>query len=186
MKRNSKFKQREPINHGNLINRIMGNNDILPEVGKGATQMHYSDRSCYEVIEVSKDFKTVKLECLNAAIDPEYLKSLNGKDSMGHQNWIFEPTGRFFTVVWRHNAWRIKRNVITFTKAFVERAEKEQAESGKYISYAKSLTPEQSAQVYGNDIRPQNVVEGITESKIEYSRINLIFGRKDYYYDWSF
>jgi hypothetical protein len=185
MKRNSNFRQKQPINHGNLINRIMGNNDILPEVGKGATLLHYTDRTCYEVIEVSKDFKTVKLESLNAKIDPEYLAKMNGRDVMGHQNWVFEPTGHFSTVVWRHNAWRSKSKVVTFTKEFIAMCERN-TKKGEYLAYAKHLTPEQHEQVYGNDVRPQNVVEGITFEKFEYHKLNLIFGRKDYYYDWSF
>ena len=42
---------------GSFINQMMSNNSTLPEVGKEATVMHYTDRSCYEVIEVSKDYK---------------------------------------------------------------------------------------------------------------------------------
>lgn len=184
MKRDSKFRQKHKVGvAGNFINQIMANNDILPEVGKGATEMHYSDRTCYEVLEVSEDFKTVKLEALNAVIDPEYLKSLNGKDCIGHQNWVFEKTGRFCTVVWRNNAWRVKREVVTFTKEYIAKIEEEMKDKH---SYAATLTDEQRKQIYGDDIRPQNVVEGITRKKFEYNKKNLIFGRKDYYYDWSF
>lgn len=185
MKTDNKFRQKHRVGvAGSFINQMMANNNILPEVGKGATEMHYTDRTVYEVIEVSKDFKTVKLEALDAKIDPVYLASLKGADCIGHQNWVLEPTGRFLTVVWRHNAWRVKRKIVTFTKEFIAKAEQEQA--GKYLSYAKSLTPEQHEQVYGKDIRPQNVVHGITYEKFEYVKLNLIFGRKDYYYDWSF
>lgn len=183
MKRDSKFRQKQRVGvAGSFINQMMGNNDILPEVGKGATLLHYTDRTCYEVIEVSKDFKTVKLEALDARIDPEYLKSLNGADCIGHQNWILEPTGRFSTVVWRHGAWRSKVEVVKFTKEFIAKAE--QANNG--MALYKSLTPEQHKAIYGDDIRPQNVLEGITEKRFEYNKLNLIFGRKDYYYDWSF
>jgi len=185
MKTDKKFRQRHRVGvAGNLINQIMANNDILPEVGKGATRLQYSDRDCYEVIEVSKDYKTVKLEALNAKIDPEYLASLNGRDCIGHQNWVFEPTGRFSTVIWRQNAWRVKSKYVTYTKEFIAKAEKEL--KGEYVSYAKLLTPEQNLAVYGGDVHPQNVVEGITCERLRYTKINLIFGRKDYYYDWSF
>lgn len=47
----------------------MGNNQTIPVVGEGATSLHYSDRTCYEVIEVSEDLKTVKLEALDAEWD---------------------------------------------------------------------------------------------------------------------
>ena len=59
---------------------MMSNNISIPEVGKGATQLHYSDRTCYEVIEVSKDGMSAKLE----ALDAEWDKSLPGGE--GHQN----------------------------------------------------------------------------------------------------
>lgn len=70
----------------------MSNNASLPVVGKGATQLHYSDRSCYEVIEVSKDGKTVILEYLEAKWDS------TKQGGQGHQNWILEPTGQHKTL----------------------------------------------------------------------------------------
>jgi hypothetical protein len=158
---------------GSFFNQLMSNNSSIPEVGKGATELHYSDRTCYEVIEVSEDGKTAKLEVLDA----EWDKTKQG--GQGHQNWILNPTGRFFTVVWRHNAWRVKREVIAFTKEFQKKHE-------GVNSYARQLTEAQRKDVYIDDVRPQNVVEGITEKKTEYHKINLLFGKKDYYYDWSF
>ena len=158
---------------GSFFNQLMSNNSSVPEVGKGATQLHYTDRSCYEVVEVSNDGKTVKLEHLDAEWDK------NKWGGEGHQNWILKPTGRFATVVWRHNAWRQKGTEITFTKEFREKYEGE-------ACYATRLTKEQRAAVYDGDVWPRNVVEGITERKTIYQKINIIFGVKDYYYDWSF
>lgn len=182
MKRDKKFRQKQPMNQGNLINRILGNNDILPEVGKGATELQYVDRHAYEVIEVSKDFKTVKLEALNARVHPDYLAKMAGKPIAGHQEWLLEPSGRFCTVVWKWGKWRFKGKTIEFTKEFSEKAKKEGNEYARY----KSLTPEQYKEVYGNDIRPSKVVEGITVERPTYSEVNLIFGRKDHYYCWEF
>lgn len=179
--KNSQFKQKAKVGvAGNLINQLMSNNQSLPEVGKGATQMHYSDRTCYEVIEVSADMKTVKLEYLDA----EWDQSKPG--GCGHQNWILKPTGRFVTVVWRHNAWKTVSNVVSFTKEFKDLHK-------DVIGYANQLTKEQRIAVYGdpkNDARwtgrPINVVEGITKQAKEYNPINLLFGVKDYRYDWEF
>ena len=107
--KNTQFVQKAKVGvAGNFFNQLMSNNASTPEVGRGATEMHYTDRTCYEVISVSDDLKTVRLEALDAEIDPAYLKSLNGRDCTGHQNWIFKPTGRFLTVVYRHGAWRSK------------------------------------------------------------------------------
>ncbi len=158
---------------GSFINQMMSNNSSLPEVGKGATRLHYSDRSCYEVIEVSKDLKTVKLESLNA----EWDRTKSG--GMGHQNWLLKPTGHFITLVWRFNAWYQKGTSVGFTKEF------EQKHQGVY-SYAQQLTEDQRKAVYAGEVRPKNIVEGITEQKTVYSKIDILFGSKDYYYDWSF
>ncbi len=158
---------------GSFHNYLIANNQSIPEVGKGATQLHYSDRTCYEVIEVSEDGKTVKLESLDA----EWDRTKEG--GQGHQNWILNPTGNFTTVIWRNNAWRIKCRVIHFTKEFTENRLNTN-------SYAKSMTESEREAVYAGDVRPQKVVEGITEVRYEYPKIKLLFGTKDYYYDWSF
>jgi hypothetical protein len=180
MKTQTQFKQKAKVGvAGSLHNQLMANNATIPVVGKGAVELHYTDRSCYEVIEVSKDFKTVKLELLDARIDPEYLAAQKGRDCTGHQNWILEPAGHFITVVWRRGKWRTARKIVTFTKAWAD-------SHPSVMALATTLTEEQHKAVYGNDIRPQHIVEGITCEKVEYDPIKLIFGRKDYYYDWSF
>lgn len=159
-------------NVGSFFNYLMSNNQSIPQVGKGATQMHYTDRTCYEVIEVSKDLKRVKLEYLETS-------AVKGIDlPTGHQAWELNPTGHYIEVVYRHNAWRKKVKVVQFTDEFMKKH--------SYHSYANFLTAEQREAVYGNEVYPQNVVEGITEEVTEYLKINILFGVKDYYYDWSF
>jgi hypothetical protein len=87
---NSNFKQRAKVGvAGSFFNQLMSNNQSIPEVGKGATEMHYTDRTCYEVVEVSEDLKTVRLQYLDAKWD----KTKEG--GMGHQNWILEPRDQF-------------------------------------------------------------------------------------------
>lgn len=158
---------------GSFFNQLMSNNSTIPVVGKGATIMRHTDRDCCEVIEVSKDGKTVKLEHLDAECDR------TKPNGMGHQNWILKPSGRFFEIVWRHNAWRVKGSEIVYTKEFREKHQDS-------ASFAKVLTEEQRKAVYGDDVWCQNVVEGITERKDTYQKINIIFGVKRYYYDWEF
>lgn len=160
---------------GSFINQMMSNNATLPKVGEGATILHYTDRDCCEVISVSEDGKTVKLEHLDA----EWDKTKQG--DIGHQNWILKPTGRFFTLVWKQNAWRTVSNEIVFTNEFIE-----QANAKGIYALARALTPEQYQLIYNGDVRPQAVVEGITRMKKTYSKVKILFGVKDYYYDWSF
>jgi hypothetical protein len=159
-------------NVGSFFNYLMSNNQSIPQVGKGATQMHYTDRTCYEVIEVSKDLKKVKLEYLEA----EAIKDM--QLPTGHQTWNLKPTGYYIEVVYRHNAWRKKVKVVQFTDEFIK--------TTNGFSCVRALTTEQIEAIYGNEVYPQNVVEGITEEVTEYHKINILFGVKDYYYDWSF
>jgi len=165
---------------GSFFNQMMSNNSSVPVVGKGATQMHYTDRTCYEVVEVSADGKSARLEYLNA----EWNKSLGG--GQGHQNWILKPTGRFVTIVWRHNAWRKVGTEIWFTDEFVKDCE---SKGINFIGmYLRKNNPELADKIWGTEgsPRPVNVVDGYTKMKKTYNKINILFGIKDYYYDWEF
>lgn len=174
MKTNVKFQQRSKVGvAGSFINQMMANNASIPEVGKGATLLLYTDRTCYEVIEVSEDKQTVKLEELDAEADHSMPLEV------GHQNWILKPTGRYITVQWRGKQWKRVTEKITFTKAWKDA-------HPQYASIARSLTEAQREEIYQGTPFPSKVVKGITRLKKEYTPVKLIFGRKDYYYDWSF
>jgi hypothetical protein len=161
---------------GSLINQLMGNNATTPVVGEGATQLHYTDRTCYEVVEVSKDGKTARLQRLSARA------RLMGS-SIGHQDWILEPTKNYMTIVWRHNAWYKVNYKIEYTEQYMQEYRASGASSlWSYIN----ANPKLYAQVYGEDCEPVNVVEGVTREKKVYEKISIIFGVKDYHYDWSF
>lgn len=135
-----------------------------PIVGKGATRIVGSDCYAYEVIEVSKDGKTVKLEYLEASAD-------RTKDNqMGHQNWILTPKGIFKTLVFRYGKWYEKLQGI-------------ELESG--VRYS-DFTKEQMKLVYKDDVYPQEVVEGLTKAVTNYETMNIRFGYKRFHYDWSF
>lgn len=165
------FQQRSSFNEGGeLFNRLMGNNATLPVVGQGATELMYSDRYAYEVVEVSEDMKTVRLEELDAKAKPG--------STMGDQNWILTPTGRFKTIVWRHGSWKVKSRRVRFVKDILLKA----GES----SVSSILSQEERDRVYNGECYPQNVITGLTEECFEYSKISIIFGKRDYHYDWSF
>jgi hypothetical protein len=102
----------------------------------------------------------------------------------GHQNWILTPIDSFMTVTWRNNAWRITTKEIHFVKKFVEECENNDI---MFIGlHLKKNNPTVYNLIYGGNIYPYNVVEGYTEEKTVYSKINIIFGQKNYYYDWEF
>lgn len=151
---------------GSFFNQLMSNNSTIPIVGKGATQMHFSDRTCFEVVEVSKDGKIVKLQHLRA--QPETAGS-----QIGHQDWIFEELDRFTTIKWRYNAWRKKVEEIVYTDSFLELIKNN---SVKFEDYEDEIYNENGDKI---------VVEGKTELKVEWHKINILFGVKDYHYDWT-
>lgn len=158
---------------GSFFNYLMSNNSSVPEVGKGATTMSYTDRHVYEVREVSKDGKTVKLEALDAYWD----KTKEG--GQGHQNWLFKETGRFKTVCWRHNAWRVSCEKVEFIKGVFET---------KYdaLNHKERTAEFNRIGLFREDSNNFNVIEGVTELKVTRHKINILFGAKNYYYDWSF
>lgn len=161
------FKQTKKVGvAGSFFNQLRGNNTSRPVVGKGATVMHYTDRSCYEVIEVSADGMTAKLEELDARHDS------TKPGGMGHQNWILVPTGRFITVSWRHNAWRRRSETVEFTKEFSKQVE------------SRTMTTEERKEIFVDG--EITLIPGKTELKVKWSKISILFGSKDYYYDWSF
>lgn len=150
-------------NTGSLVNYIYGNNATAPEVGKGATIMHFTDRSAVEVIEVSADGKTVILENLKATrVDK------NGMSD--NQEYSFEPTGYRWPIVWRNGAWRREITQIFLTDE------------------AAALPFEQLRDIlYENgSYLPTKVVEGLSYVKKSYPKISIVFGFKQAYHDFSF
>ena len=159
---------------GSLINWAMSNNQSLPVVGKGATECMWSDRHAYEVLEVSKDGKTVIIDQYN----PKRVDNLGMSDCQAYE--YKELQGNPRTVVWFRGKWRFLGSEIVYTDAF----KKEHAEDTWFLS--KSLTPEQKLAVYGGEPMPQNVVEGITRKKVVRHPVNIIWGLLDEHYDFSF
>lgn len=163
---------------GSFSNQMMGNNSTEPKVGEGATVLLYSDRHCYEVVSVSEDGNTAVLEALQAVANTDF------KNGEGHQNWILNPTGHCSTVTWRKNAWYWVHTEVVFTKEFED---KMIAQGVIFIGqHLRRNEPELCDKIYGDNPMPSRVVEGITRAKKAYSKVSIIFGVKDYHYDWSF
>lgn len=159
---------------GSFFNQLMGNNSSVPVVGQGATIMHYTDRSVAEVVEVSPDGNEVKIEHLQALHD----KTKEG--GMGHQNWVFQPTGHFETLVWKNGSWKIKSEKIVFTKEILQKMEETKSWSVNDV-----ISPEQKEKLY-DEFSELQLLDGVTKKKTVYTKVSIIFGVKNYYYDWSF
>jgi hypothetical protein len=155
----------------------MSNNESVPVVGEWATICHWSDRDVAIIREVTNDGKRVVIEHCSTVAD-EKAREIG----IGHQLWNHTPNGHLQTLVYRNNSWRVESNTIVFTKEFILKAELE----NNHWSLWKSLTEDQYKEIYGDKCRPQNIIEGITKFKKEYSKINILFGECNYHYDWSF
>ena len=148
---------------GSFYNYLMGNNDTLPEVGKGGTILMYSDRHAFEVLEINGD---------EILID-EYIAERTDDNGMSEcQSYKFEKLeGYPYKIVWRYKHWyRVGGHVNLINGHTYD-----------------SLTPEERLAVYGEeDIQPIHEVAFISKKKVTYSKINVIFGVKRHYYDYSF
>lgn len=157
---------------GSFINYMMGNNSTLPEVGKGCTLLSWTDRHAYEVLKVSADGKRVEIQ--------QYLPERVDNNGMSEcQDYKFEKLNGFTEViVWRWNAWRKEIKKIVFTKDFSKRLSTEFS-GNKFYGSAE-----------WNECYPNGydlaLVPGKTEIKMEYSKVNVLWGVKEEYYDYSF
>lgn len=145
---------------GSFINHLMANNATVPVVGAGATELLYSDRHAYEVIEVSADGKTVVIEACNAIRTDS-----NGMSDQ--QDYRYEPNGQKTTLVWRNGAWRRQCVQVFFTET------------------AEALTYQERQQFFDEN-NQLKLVPGMTYEKKSYPKMSIIFGVQQAYHDYSF
>ena len=153
--------------YGNIINRLeedrMFCNQI--EVGTGCTIYHWSDRDAYEVIEV-KDQTHLRIRELDH-------KKEEGAD-------------------WCENRWILSSNP--------DNPEKEIVKRGKYWYTVVTASPEYAREAI--ERRNNGDSDGIlffamngwnaeeiansNRARHKYNRVNISFGKADYYYDYEF
>ena len=155
--------------YGSVVNRIEEGRKV-PEIKEGMdlTMYYWSDRTCYYVVEV-EDQKRIKVQEYNVVAD-------HSKDlGMGHQEWLYFKT------------------------------RKEQADYMKQFypdSNYDTTDPEPETWVYRYNKWKREVTfteeNHCTEKELKslkekgyYKRYydlsgKISFGRRDYYYDWSF
>jgi len=86
---------------GSFFNHLMANSMSVPEVGKGATILHWSDRSAYFVNFVSADGKRVILERAKAVRTDE-----NGMCDSQQYKYERDESAQIVLIVFRHGKWR--------------------------------------------------------------------------------
>jgi hypothetical protein len=161
-------------NTGSFYNWLMANNQSEPIVGAGATQMMWSDRHAFEVTWVSAD----KTECIIKRYDVKRIDNYGMGDCQEYEyKDLVEGSER--KLVWKSKnggCWCMEVNELNWTPEYMRKTMK-----GYVLDV---LTKEEYEAVFGNG--PMQFVEGITRYTKKYYPINILFGVKKEYYDFSF
>ena len=156
---------------GGFFNQLMSHNSSVPVVGEGATELLYSDRHAYEVLEVNE----AKKSCVIQRYNPKRVDNLGMSDSQDYE--YKELQGSKITLVYRWGGWKRVGNEVSFT----DEARKKYGDFNPKIHEAYKA---KGGEYNGAFICTE--VEGLTKKHKAYSSINIIFGVKREYYDFSF
>lgn len=173
MKKNSVYKQKgmKVGGAGGFFNQLMSHNSSVPEVGKGATILYYSDRHAYEVLEVNEKKKS----CVIQRYEPERIDNLGMSDS---QHYKYEKlSGDPIKLVWRWGSWKKEGYEYHFT----EEALKKYSDNYNLLHEMFKL---KGGKYTGAFIGSE--IEGLTKKHKYYETVNIIFGLKQEYYDFTF
>ena len=112
MKTDVNFKQKGTRigSAGGFFNQLMSHNTSVPVVGEGATELLYSDRHAYEVLEVDEKKKTAVLQ----RYAPKRIDNLGMSDVQDYE--YKELEGQPFTVYYKWGSWKTKSRVVHFTE----------------------------------------------------------------------
>ena len=154
---------------GSFFNWMMSKNSEIPEVGKGATQLHWTDRSPFEVLEVKEGGKIALLREMNHEAKPN--------SQMGDQDWILtpNPNAKSFYVYWKWNSWRTKN-------VRYNRTDKYWSDFEVIKETSDLIEQEQWISKYEDKSKFPEYFEKSTS----WDPIRLRFGKAEYYYDYEF
>tara|TARA_R110000744_G_scaffold134922_3_gene244231 strand:- start:7544 stop:8071 length:528 start_codon:yes stop_codon:yes gene_type:complete len=166
-------------NSGSFVNWMMSNNNTLPEIGEGATELMWSDRQPHQVTWVSDD----KSECIIQSINAKRIDTNGMSES---QNYDYsDVTDHKQHLIWRNKqggCWCIKSKEIRFIPKFKKQYEIENQKE----FYASELSKELKTEIFGDKYYPQNIIKGITKEYTNYNKINIAFGYAQKYHDFTF
>ena len=157
---------------GSFFNWMMSKNQSVPVVGAGATILHWTDRSAYEVIEVNEKEKS----CVIQRYAPKRLDNYRMSDSQEYE--YKELTEEKISLYYKWGGWKSRHNKVTFT----EEALIKYQDSGKKLHEAYKAAGGE----YAADIYIKTVIPGMTKPRVEWSNVSILFGVKREYYDYSF
>lgn len=154
---------------GGFFNQLMSHNCSVPVVGEGATELLYSDRHAYEVLEVNEAKKTAVLQ--RYAPTPLF-KGMTDSQAYEYKEFEGEP----FTVHYKWGSWKTKSRSIVFVSEAVK-----QYGIGRKLHDAYKNAGGIYVGAFASTIIP-----GLTKEVTKWNARNFIFGVKDEYYDFSF
>jgi len=155
---------------GSFFNYLMSHNSSVPKVGKGATLLYYSDRHAYEVIEVDENKKKVVLQKYQPT---PFFKEMTDSQSYEYK----ELTNQKLTLYYKWGSWKYK-----FLKTvFTDEAKKKYGEMGPKLHEAYKAAGGEYIGCFVGTIIP-----GFTKQVTEWCTVNVLFGAKEEYYDFSF
>nr|AKH47397.1 hypothetical protein [uncultured marine virus] len=170
---------------GGFINQMMGNNSTTPVVGEGATILMYSDRSAYEVIEVSKDGNS----CVIRKMDTKNIGT-----SYGDERYTYHSNPNNYTknLEWsnKKQCWGSVGYSVQIIKALKNKYYKQYGwgsteillkENG--IESYQHLYEDPNADNYYNQMM---IIEGVTKKYKNFNKVSIIFGTMEQYRDPSF
>ena len=183
MTNNVKTQTRKVGVAGGFINQIMGNNASIPVVGEGATILHYSDRSAYEVIEVSNNGMT----CVIREMETKNIGSGYGDERYTYQSNKENGTRN---IEWneKKSCWQTFGFRVEIIKSLYKKLEDEFGMFQVYKNLPNGLT---SSDLYNKEYEDDyyntmKLIKGVTKSYKNTSKVSIIFGTMEQYRDPSF
>ena len=173
MKTDKNFKQKGKRvgGAGGFFNQLMSHNASVPVVGEGATMLFHSDRDAYEVLEANEEKKTCVIQKYNA-------KRIDGLGMSDAQTYEYkELHGPKITLVYRWGGWKREGSEVRFLNEARE----------KYGNHGPKL--HEAYRIAGgtyNGAFACDEIKGFTKKHKTFSKVNIIFGVKREYYDYSF
>ncbi len=170
---------------GGFINQMMGNNSSEPKVGEGATILHYSDRSAYQVIEVSED----GLSCVIQKMTTKGIGTCYGDERYEYSD---NPNGHKLTLEWnaKKSCWGEVGYSVEIIKSLYNKYYKVHGYKTtdillKYfgLNDYQDLYEDPEADNYYNQ---KKVIKGLTKRYKNFSKVSVIFGVAEQYRDPSF
>ena len=154
---------------GSFQNWMMSHNNTIPEIGKGATELHWTDRTPYEVLDVSNGGKSALIRRYNVKAS----KTMQ----MGEQAWDLIPDteSEGIWVHWKWGAWRTKSERYYNTDKYWEDFE-----------HNKNTMDIQDFKAWMTKHEDKSQYPEYFEYYMEWHKRNLIFGFAEHHYDWEF